>query len=64
MTRQLLTTDLRTPFQSGLGNTYTLEREPGGGGISRVFVAEETALGRKVNGGTELKRLPRTRARP
>ncbi|HVT38295.1 MAG TPA: protein kinase [Gemmatimonadaceae bacterium] len=27
---------------------YTLERELGGGGMSRVFVAEETTLGRKV----------------
>jgi tRNA A-37 threonylcarbamoyl transferase component Bud32/tetratricopeptide (TPR) repeat protein len=31
-----------------LSGTYTLERELGGGGMSRVFVAEETALGRKV----------------
>jgi serine/threonine-protein kinase len=31
-----------------VGTTYTLERELGGGGMSRVFVATETALGRKV----------------
>jgi len=31
-----------------LGGTYTFERELGGGGMSRVFVAEETSLGRKV----------------
>ena len=31
-----------------MGNTYTIERELGGGGMSRVFVATETALGRKV----------------
>jgi eukaryotic-like serine/threonine-protein kinase len=33
---------------SQLSETYTLERELGGGGMSRVFVADETALGRKV----------------
>ena len=31
-----------------LGATYALERELGGGGMSRVFIATETALGRKV----------------
>ncbi|MGI8619832.1 MAG: protein kinase domain-containing protein [Gemmatimonadaceae bacterium] len=41
-------TDLRTRLQQSLGSTYTLERELGGGGMSRVFVAEENALGRKV----------------
>jgi tetratricopeptide (TPR) repeat protein/tRNA A-37 threonylcarbamoyl transferase component Bud32 len=40
--------DIRDELQSSLGSTYTLERELGGGGMSRVFVAEETALGRKV----------------
>src|SRR6266550_6354270 len=40
--------DHRTQLQSALGNAYVLERELGGGGMSRVFVAEETALGRKV----------------
>src|SRR5437867_2344402 len=40
--------DHRTQLQSALGSAYTLERELGGGGMSRVFVAEETALGRKV----------------
>jgi len=40
--------DVRDELQSALGSTYTLERELGGGGMSRVFVAEETALGRKV----------------
>jgi serine/threonine-protein kinase len=42
------TSDLRGQLQSALGATYTLERELGGGGMSRVFVAEEAALGRKV----------------
>jgi serine/threonine-protein kinase len=41
-------TDLRDQLQSSLGAAYTLERELGGGGMSRVFVATETALGRHV----------------
>src|SRR5262249_53236544 len=40
--------ELRDDLQSALGTSYTLERELGGGGMSRVFLAEETALGRKV----------------
>ena len=35
-------------LKASLGGAYTLERELGGGGMSRVFVAEELALGRKV----------------
>ncbi len=31
-----------------LGDAYVLERELGGGGMSRVFLAEERALGRRV----------------
>ena len=41
-------TDLRAQLQSTLGDGYTLERELGGGGMSRVFVAHENALGRTV----------------
>ena len=41
-------TDLRSQLQDTLGSAYTLERELGGGGMSRVFLAEEAALGRKV----------------
>ena len=41
-------TELRAQLQSTLGDSYTLERELGGGGMSRVFVAEETRLRRKV----------------
>ncbi|MGH7690630.1 MAG: protein kinase domain-containing protein, partial [Gemmatimonadaceae bacterium] len=41
-------TDIRAQLQQTLGSTYTLERELGGGGMSRVFVAEENALHRKV----------------
>jgi serine/threonine-protein kinase len=40
--------ELRERLQTTLGDAYTLERELGGGGMSRVFVAEETALGRRV----------------
>src|SRR6266550_2345695 len=40
--------ELRDQLQAALGSTYTLERELGGGGMSRVFVATESALGRKV----------------
>ena len=40
--------DLRERIQAALGASYTLERELGGGGMSRVWVATETALGRQV----------------
>ncbi|MGH7653489.1 MAG: protein kinase domain-containing protein [Gemmatimonadaceae bacterium] len=40
--------ELRDQLQSALGQTYTVERELGGGGMSRVFAATENALGRKV----------------
>ena len=40
--------ELRDQLQKTLGGSYAFERELGGGGMSRVFVAEETALGRKV----------------
>jgi tetratricopeptide (TPR) repeat protein len=35
-------------LQSVLGDTYRLQRELGGGGMSRVFLAEEPRLGRQV----------------
>ena len=40
--------DLQEQLQAALGGTYRVERELGGGGMSRVFVATETALGRRV----------------
>ena len=40
--------ELRDRLQNALGSNYALERELGGGGMSRVFVATETALGRQV----------------
>jgi tetratricopeptide (TPR) repeat protein len=41
-------TDLRTRLQKLLDADYALERELGGGGMSRVFVATERKLGRRV----------------
>ena len=43
-----MSAELRERLQASLGSAYTLERELGGGGMSRVFVAEETSLGRTV----------------
>jgi tetratricopeptide (TPR) repeat protein/tRNA A-37 threonylcarbamoyl transferase component Bud32 len=40
--------DLREQLQATLGTAYALERELGGGGMSRVFVADERRLNRKV----------------
>ena len=40
--------DLRDRLQSALGPPYRVERELGGGGMSRVFLAEEVRLGRRV----------------
>ncbi|MDB4890546.1 MAG: protein kinase [Gemmatimonadetes bacterium] len=40
--------DVRSQLQTALGAAYVIERELGGGGMSRVFLAEETRLGRKV----------------
>src|SRR5262245_7772052 len=40
--------ELREQLQEALGKAYTIERELGGGGMSRVFLTEEHALRRKV----------------
>jgi serine/threonine-protein kinase len=40
--------DLTERLQAVLGTAYRVERELAGGGMSRVFVAEETRLGRRV----------------
>jgi tRNA A-37 threonylcarbamoyl transferase component Bud32/tetratricopeptide (TPR) repeat protein len=40
--------DLRDQLQRTLGTAFTLERELGGGGMSRVFVARDEALGREI----------------
>jgi serine/threonine protein kinase len=47
--------DLRDELEAALGELYSIETELGGGGMSRVFLAEETALGRRV----VVKVLPR-----
>jgi len=41
-------TDLQSRVQQSLAGSYTLERELGGGGMSKVFVAHEHSLGRTV----------------
>lgn len=41
-------TDLLGRLQSSLGDTYRIERELGGGGMSRVFLAQEGRLERRV----------------
>jgi len=43
-----VTADFLSQVQAALGAAYTVERELGGGGMSRVFVATENTLGRKV----------------
>ena len=43
-----MTTSLQDQLQSTLGLAYTVERELGGGGMSRVFLAEERRLARRV----------------
>ena len=40
--------DLRSQLQASLGSAFIIERELGGGGMSRVFVADEVRLSRKV----------------
>ena len=45
--------DLRDQLQSTLGNAYTLERELGGGGMSRVFVADEVFPASGVRGAKD-----------
>ena len=40
--------ELGPQLQAALGSGFRVERELAGGGMSRVFVAEETRLGRRV----------------
>jgi serine/threonine protein kinase len=40
--------DFRDRLQTAFGSAYQLDRELGGGGMSRVFVAQEGALDRRV----------------
>jgi TolB-like protein/Tfp pilus assembly protein PilF len=41
-------TDLRETLESTLGDTYTFERELAAGGMSRLFLAQEKTLARRV----------------
>ena len=43
-----MTNPLRDQLQAALAGTYEIDRELGGGGMSRVFVATESAFGRRV----------------
>ena len=43
-----MSTDLRPLLQEALGSAFILERELGGGAMSRVFLASESRLRRKV----------------
>jgi serine/threonine protein kinase/tetratricopeptide (TPR) repeat protein len=43
-----VTPSLRDTLQQALGDAYRLERELGGGGMSRVFLATDAALDRRV----------------
>src|SRR5580765_3000987 len=43
-----VSSDLRDLLQSSLGAGYRLSRELGGGGMAKVFVADDPAVGRRV----------------
>ncbi|HEV8233605.1 MAG TPA: serine/threonine-protein kinase, partial [Gemmatimonadaceae bacterium] len=43
-----MSSDLRELLQSSLGAGYRLSRELGGGGMAKVFVADDPAVGRRV----------------
>jgi Tol biopolymer transport system component/serine/threonine protein kinase len=47
-TSELPSHDLRDQLQRTLGTNVTLDRELGGGGMSHVFLATETSLGRQI----------------
>ncbi len=40
--------NLRTQLESALGNSFRIIRELGGGGMSRVFLAEDVEHGREI----------------
>src|SRR5687768_3405394 len=44
----VMTDPLRDKLQTALGSTFTVARELGGGGMSRVFLADDASLGRRV----------------
>ena len=43
-----MASSLADDLQRALGAAYRVDRELGGGGMSRVFVADERSLGRQV----------------
>jgi serine/threonine-protein kinase len=43
-----MTSGWRSALEQGLGASYQIRQELGGGGMSATFIAEETALGRSV----------------
>ncbi|MEO8334274.1 MAG: protein kinase [bacterium] len=43
-----MSTELHEKLQEALGGVYVLERELGGGGMSRVFLARDDALSRRI----------------
>ena len=43
-----MTDDARAQLQASLGEHYSVERELGGGGMSRVFLVHETRLKRDI----------------
>ena len=43
-----MSADIRPKLEEALGSAYTLDRELGGGGMSRVFLGVERALNRRV----------------
>ena len=43
-----MSSDLRGQLQNSLGKTYRLSRELGGGGMSKVFVADDSSRGKRV----------------
>ena len=46
--RQELPIDLESRLQAVVGDTYRILKELGGGGMSRVFLAQEARLSRQV----------------
>jgi tetratricopeptide (TPR) repeat protein len=43
-----MSSDLQSRLQAAVGDAYRIEKELGGGGMSRVFLAQEVRLGRNI----------------
>ena len=48
MVQPRVSADLFARLQAGVGRTYAIERELGGGAMGYLFLATESALGRRV----------------